>query len=65
MPLPLTLYFQMTWADLHFQATMQVFMDREMGDFLDKFVKLKALKSRVEGVPRIAEWINTRPNNSF
>ncbi len=58
------LYLQMTWADLHFQATTQMLMDNGMGDFLEKFGKLKALKARVEEMPRIAEYIRNRPKNS-
>ena len=58
--------FQVTIADMSFlnMGTVILIACNE-ASLLDKFPKLKALMERVEGLPKIAEWIAARPKTNM
>lgn len=56
----------LTWADISFVAGMEGLMKAGEAygvpaNIIDNYDKLKALISRVEGLPAIAKWIKERP----
>ncbi|XP_070557322.1 hematopoietic prostaglandin D synthase-like [Ptychodera flava] len=50
-----------TFADIMFADRVDLLVFHSSPDVLDGYPKLKALKSRVEALPKIAEWIKKRP----
>lgn len=56
---------QLTWADLAFLAVYGWIKLSGNESLIDKHSKLKALKDRVEAVPKIAAWIAKRPVTDF
>ena len=61
----LYLVLQLMWADVSV-AHMLSFVEVLGIDFdLDAFPKLTALKQEVEGHPKIAAWIESRPDSRF
>lgn len=56
---------ELTWADLAFTIFVGWTAMVSDGSALDKFPKLKALKDRVEHLPKIADWIAKRPKTEF
>lgn len=62
---PLCACLQLTWADLAYLAVSGWIKLTGNESLLDKHSKLKALKDRVEAVPKIAAWIAKRPVTDF
>ena len=58
-------YFQVTFADLYFAQTITWLEPNHVKVNWDKVPKLKALKQRVENLPKIAEWIKKRPKTEY
>lgn len=56
---------ELTWADLAFLAVYGWIKLSGNESLIDKHSKLKALKDRVEAVPKIAAWIAKRPVTDF
>jgi len=54
-----------TWADLSFLVALGWYSMAGGGDPLAKYPKLAALQKKVEGIPKIAEWIAKRPKTDF
>jgi len=56
---------ELTWADLAFIHFLCWVDMAEAGDQVAKYPKLKALRAKVEGLPKIKAWIDKRPKTSF
>ena len=56
---------QLTWADLAFVSGCGLITFLGLISQLDNYPKLKALKTKVESLPKIAEWIAKRPVTEF
>jgi len=56
---------ELTWADLSFLQFVSWIPMCGCDKPLDKFPKLKALKEKVEKLPKIAAWIAKRPQTEF
>jgi len=56
---------ELTWADLAFLNFVAWTAMAGSDNPLAKFPKLKALKEKVEKLPKIAEWIASRPKTDF
>lgn len=52
---------QITWADIAIARTMEGIFG-EMPDLADKYPKLKAQTEKVQNLPGIKEWRETRPD---
>ncbi|XP_077991497.1 hematopoietic prostaglandin D synthase-like [Glandiceps talaboti] len=55
----------LTMADLTFVDRIDLMRKFSADNVLDDFPKLKALKERVEALPKIAEWIKKRPHSDY
>jgi len=55
----------LTWADIAFIDLLGWLGALEVELPFDKAPKLKALRERVEAIPKIAEWIKTRPKTNL
>ena len=53
---------QLTWADLGFLSLNDLLKMINGDDQIDKRPKLSALRSRIQNLPKIAEWLAKRPN---
>ncbi|XP_046392661.1 glutathione S-transferase-like [Ischnura elegans] len=56
---------QLTWADLHFVATLQVSCDMLGSDVVAAFDNLKAHREKVLNLPHIKAWVAKRPTTPF
>jgi len=54
----------MSWAELHFLQIMEMVLSVN-AVALDSFPKLKSLYERVQKIPNIENWLNTRPKTDF
>lgn len=55
---------QLTWADLFFYEVSQVLLETD-GSCLDDHQWLKQNREHVEGQPKIAEYLRSRPKTEF
>ena len=69
MPLPFhknfLFEFQLTVADLSVAVLLHFPVNMGVDIKLDNFPKVKAHQERVESLPRIAQWIASRPQNDL
>jgi len=56
---------ELTWADLTFINTIDWAAMYLSADLLASYPKMKALKERVEKLPKVAAWIAKRPKTDF
>jgi glutathione S-transferase len=56
---------ELTWADLALINFLSWVDLGEGGDQVAKYPKLKALRGKVEGLPKIKAWIDKRPKTPF
>jgi len=54
----------MSWAELHFLQIMEMVLSVH-ATALDSTPKLKDLYERVQKIPNIENWLNTRPKTDF
>ena len=54
------LHFQLTYADLAFYTGLEYPRSLGIKVNLDRFPELKALKERIEAMPKISEWLRKR-----
>ena len=60
-----TVELQLTWADLAFVSGCGLIAFLGLISQLDNYPKLKAMKTKVEKLPKIAEWIAKRPVTDY
>jgi len=56
---------ELTWVDLQFLAFNKWISHTGVENPLANFPKLEALKTRVESIPKIAEWLAIRPKTDL
>lgn len=56
---------ELTWADLWFLCFISFLGMTGGSDQVDKYPKLKALQSKVEKLPKIADWLAKRPKTDL
>ncbi|XP_071455241.1 glutathione S-transferase-like [Hetaerina americana] len=55
----------LTWADLHFVATLQVSCDMLGSDIVESHANLKTHRDMVLNLPNIKAWVAKRPTTPF
>ena len=61
----LSVVLQLMWADVSVAHMLSFVNVLEIDFDLDAYPKLTALKQEVESHPKIAEWIESRPDSRF
>ncbi|KAJ3663482.1 hypothetical protein Zmor_007740 [Zophobas morio] len=56
---------RLTWADLYFVSMCPGFDYFAGGDVFEKYPNLKALRTKVEALSAIKEWIRVRPQSEY
>ncbi|RZB40563.1 glutathione S-transferase [Asbolus verrucosus] len=56
---------RLTWADFYFASMSPAFDSFVEGDAFGKYPNLKALRDKINAIPAIKSWIETRPKTAF
>lgn len=59
------LNLQLTWADLAYYGYFSFLVEKFGEDFIKDLPLLKALIERVEALPNIKKWVETRPKTEI
>lgn len=57
--------FQLSWADFYFVSVGEYMSYIAGMDLFEPYPTLKALKEKIQSLPKIKEWIEKRPKSDM